>query len=265
MSESLTKETSKQADGRTEQSAVTAIAIDGVTKSFGPQRVLDGVTFHVNAGETLAVLGRSGTGKSVLLRAITGLQVADSGSVVILGTDMANAPKKEINAVRIRMGFLFQNAALYDSMTVAGNVAFPIVHHHPEMSVSDRDQRVETLLEEVGLKGHGAKMPSNISGGMKKRAGLARALALDPEILLLDEPTAGLDPISSGEIDELILKLQDQHQMASIVVTHDMVSAKTISTRIALLNKGKVVIEGTFEDLKNSDDEFVSDFLRREL
>jgi len=246
-------------------SGAAAIAIDQVTKSFGLQRVLDGVTFRVNAGETLAVLGRSGTGKSVLLRVITGLQAPDSGSAVILGTNMAEAAKKEINAVRIRMGFLFQNAALYDSMTVAQNIAFPLTHHRQKLSVADREQRVEALLEEVGLKGHGAKMPADISGGMKKRAGLARALALDPEILLLDEPTAGLDPISSGEIDELVLKLQDQHKMASIVVTHDMVSAKTISTRIALLNKGKVVIEGTFEDLQKSDDPFVSDFLRREL
>jgi phospholipid/cholesterol/gamma-HCH transport system ATP-binding protein len=241
------------------------IAIDSVTKSFGTQRVLDGVTFHVSAGETLAVLGRSGTGKSVLLRVITGLQAPDSGSAVILGTNMANAAKKEINAVRIRMGFLFQNAALYDSMTVAENIAFPMMHHQRQISASERDQRVEALLEEVGLAGHGAKMPSDISGGMKKRAGLARALALDPEILLLDEPTAGLDPISSGEIDELVLKLQDEHKMASIVVTHDMISAKTISTRIALLNKGKVVIEGTFEELQKSDDEFVVQFLRREL
>lgn len=242
-----------------------AIAIDDVTKSFGSQRVLDGVSFHVASGETLAVLGRSGTGKSVLLRVITGLQPPDSGSAVILGTNMATASKEEVNAVRIRMGFLFQNSALYDSLTVAENVAFPIRHHRKEMSTTDRDQRVDALLEEVGLDGHGAKMPSDISGGMKKRAGLARALALDPEILLLDEPTAGLDPISSGEIDELVLKLQKEHKMASIVVTHDMISAKAISTRIALLHQGKVVIEGTFEDLQKSDDEFVADFLRREL
>ena len=259
------KAAKKLQDRGNDSSSDPAIAIDAVTKSFGTQKVLDGVTFRVNSGETLAVLGRSGTGKSVLLRVITGLQAPDSGSAVILGTNMAKAGPNEVNNVRIRMGFLFQNAALYDSMTVAGNIAFPLVHHRKEMSSSDRDQRVETLLTEVGLAGHGAKMPSDISGGMKKRAGLARALALDPEILLLDEPTAGLDPISSGEIDELVLKLQEEHKMASIVVTHDMVSAKTISTRIALLNKGRVVIEGTFEDLQKSDDEFVSDFLRREL
>jgi phospholipid/cholesterol/gamma-HCH transport system ATP-binding protein len=242
-----------------------AIAIQQVTKSFGPQRVLDGVTFHVRRGETLAVLGRSGTGKSVLLRIIVGLQAPDSGEALVLGTNMSTAPASEINAARTQMGFLFQHAALYDSLTVEENVAFPLVHHRTELSDSDRRDRVNDLLREVGLDGHGTKMPSNISGGMQKRAGLARALALDPTILLLDEPTAGLDPISSGEIDELVLKLQQEHQMASIVVTHDMVSAKTIATRIALMDKGKVVIEGTFEDLQKSGEEFVSQFLHRDF
>ena len=242
-----------------------AIDIDKVTKSFGPQRVLDGVSFQVKRGETLAVLGRSGTGKSVLLRIITGLQAPDSGSAVILGTNMSEAPKKDVNAVRTQMGFLFQHAALYDSLTVAENVAFPMVNHRHEVAANERAERVEALLKEVGLEGHGGKMPSDISGGMQKRAGLARALALDPVVLLLDEPTAGLDPISSGEIDELILKLQQEHQLASIVVTHDMISAKTIATRIALMDKGKVVIEGSFEDLQKSDEAFVSQFLHRDL
>lgn len=242
-----------------------AIDIDKVAKSFGPQRVLDGVSFQVKRGETLAVLGRSGTGKSVLLRIITGLQAPDSGSAVILGTNMSEAPKKDVNAVRTQMGFLFQHAALYDSLTVAENVAFPMVNHRHEVAANERNEHVEALLKEVGLEGHGGKMPSDISGGMQKRAGLARALALDPVILLLDEPTAGLDPISSGEIDELILKLQQEHQLASIVVTHDMISAKTIATRIALMDKGKVIIEGSFEDLQKSDEAFVSQFLHREL
>jgi phospholipid/cholesterol/gamma-HCH transport system ATP-binding protein len=143
-------------------------------------------------------------------------------------------------------------------------VAFPLVHHRKDMSESDRKDRVNDLLKEVGLEGHGDKMPADISGGMQKRAGLARALALDPVILLLDEPTAGLDPISSTEIDELILNLQDKYQMASIVVTHDMISAKTIATRIALMDQGKIVIEGSFEDLQKSDESFVSQFLHRD-
>lgn len=241
-----------------------AIDIQNVTKSFGAQCVLNGVSFQVRRGETLAVLGRSGTGKSVLLRIIVGLQTPDTGAAFILGTNMAEADDAAIAAARMQMGFLFQHAALYDSLTVEENVAFPLVHHRQHLSPSDKRDRVRDLLHEVGLDGHLNKMPSNISGGMQKRVGLARALALDPVILLLDEPTAGLDPISSGEIDELILKLQQEHQMASIVVTHDMVSARTIATRIALMDKGRVIVEGSFEELKQSDEKFVSQFLHRD-
>jgi phospholipid/cholesterol/gamma-HCH transport system ATP-binding protein len=161
------------------------------------------------------------------------------------------------------MGFLFQQAALYDSLTVQDNVAFPLKHHRRDMSKSERADRVRQLLAEVGMERDLEKMPSDISGGMQKRVGLARALALEPEILLLDEPTAGLDPISSGEIDELILKLQRERKMASIVVTHDLHSAKTIAGRIALLNEGNVVIEGKFEDLQQSGIAFVREFLKQ--
>jgi phospholipid/cholesterol/gamma-HCH transport system ATP-binding protein len=161
------------------------------------------------------------------------------------------------------MGFLFQHAALYDSLTVGENVGFPLEHHRRELSRSERSDRVNQLLAEVGMEGNSEKMPSDISGGMQKRVGLARALALEPAILLLDEPTAGLDPISSGEIDDLILKLQRERQMASIVVTHDLHSAKTIANRLALLNEGNVVIEGEFEDLQQSDIEFVKEFLKQ--
>jgi phospholipid/cholesterol/gamma-HCH transport system ATP-binding protein len=241
-----------------------AIDIQNVTQSFGDQHVLNGVSFQVRRSETLAVLGRSGTGKSVLLRIVVGLQKPDSGAAVILGKNMATATAAEISAVRKQMGFLFQHAALYDSLTVAENVGFPLLHHRQEMSESDRNDRVEELLREVGLEGHSNKMPADISGGMQKRVGLARALALDPVILLLDEPTAGLDPISSGEIDDLVLKLQKEHQLASIVVTHDMISAKTIATRIALMDEGKVVIEGSFDELQKSDEKFVSRFLHRD-
>ena len=159
------------------------------------------------------------------------------------------------------MGFLFQHAALYDSLTVGQNVAFPLQHHKKDMSKSEQDDRVRQLLEEVGMEGDLEKMPSDISGGMQKRVGLARALALEPDILLLDEPTAGLDPISSGEINDLVLKLQAEHHMASIVVTHDLHSAKTIADHFALLHEGNVVIEGNFEDLQKSDIEFVKEFL----
>jgi phospholipid/cholesterol/gamma-HCH transport system ATP-binding protein len=238
------------------------VAVEGLRKSFGSQTVLIGVSLAVKRGETLAVLGRSGTGKSVLLRVIIGLEKPDAGSVRIHGQDIAGMALDQLGAIRKKMGFLFQHAALYDSLTVEQNVAFPLQHHKGEMPKSEKRDRVRALLAEVGMENACAKMPSDISGGMQKRVGLARALALEPDILLLDEPTAGLDPISSGEIDDLILKLQQEHHMASIVVTHDLHSAKTIADRLALLNEGNVVIEGSFEELQKSDVEFVREFLR---
>jgi phospholipid/cholesterol/gamma-HCH transport system ATP-binding protein len=182
--------------------------------------------------------------------------------VRIHGQDIAGLALDQLGEIRKKMGLLFQHAALYDSLTVEQNVAFPLQHHKKEMSKSERGDRVRELLAEVGMENDLAKMPSDISGGMQKRVGLARALALEPDILLLDEPTAGLDPISSAEIDDLILKLQEEHHMASIVVTHDLHSAKTIAGRLALINEGNVVIEGSFEELQKSDIEFVREFLR---
>ena len=242
---------------------VPVIAVENVYKSFASLKVLNGINLRVNKGETLAVLGRSGTGKSVLLRLIIGLDTPDSGSVCIHGQNIAGLALDRMGEIRKKMGFLFQQAALYDSLTVRENVAFPLEHHRRDMPKSERADRVRQLLVEVGLDGDIEKMPSDISGGMQKRVGLARALALEPEILLLDEPTAGLDPISSGEIDELILKLQKERQMASIVVTHDLHSAKTIAGHLALLNEGDVVIEGTFEDLQQIDIGFVKEFLQQ--
>jgi phospholipid/cholesterol/gamma-HCH transport system ATP-binding protein len=239
-----------------------AVAVEDLHKSFATQKVLNGVSLTVARGETLAVLGRSGTGKSVLLRLIIGLQKPDSGSVRIFGQDITGLTLDQLSEIRKKMGFLFQHAALYDSLTVEQNVAFPLQHHKKDMSKSEQGDRARQLLTEVGMDGHFEKMPSDISGGMQKRVGLARALALAPDILLLDEPTAGLDPISSAEIDDLVLKLQAEHHMASIVVTHDLHSAKTIADRLALLNEGNVVIEGSFEELQKSDIEFVREFLK---
>src|SRR5208282_2250216 len=238
------------------------IAVEDLHKSFGTQIVLNGVSLTVSRGKTLAVLGRSGTGKSVLLRLIIGLEKPDSGSVRIHGQDIAGLALDQLGEIRMKMGFLFQHAALYDSLTVEQNVAFPLQHHKKEMSKSEHGDRVKKLLMEVGMEGDLEKMPSDISGGMQKRVGLARALALEPDILLLDEPTAGLDPISAAEINDLVLKLQEEHHMASIVVTHDLHSAKTIAGRLALINEGNVVIEGSFEELQNSDIEFVREFLK---
>ena len=243
-------------------SSAPAIAVDDLHKSFGSQKVLNGISLAVSRGETLAVLGRSGTGKSVLLRLIIGLEKPDSGSVRIHGQDIVGLALDQLGEIRMKMGFLFQHAALYDSLTVEQNVAFPLQHHKKEMSKSEHGDRVKQLLTEVGMEGDLEKMPSDISGGMQKRVGLARALALEPDILLLDEPTAGLDPISAAEINDLVLKLQEEHHMASIVVTHDLHSAKTIAGRLALINEGNVVIEGSFEELQNSDIKFVREFLK---
>jgi phospholipid/cholesterol/gamma-HCH transport system ATP-binding protein len=246
-----------------DKGTVPVVAVENLHKTFGPHMVLNGVSLSVKRGETLAVLGRSGTGKSVLLRLIIGLEKPDSGSVCINGQDLAGLAIDRLGEVRKKMGFLFQHAALYDSLSVGENVAFPLEHHRRDMPRAERAGRVRKLLAEVGMEKDLDKMPSDISGGMQKRVGLARALALEPEILLLDEPTAGLDPISSGEIDELILKLQRERQMASIVVTHDLHSARTIANRLALLDRGNVVIEGRFEDLQESDIGFVKEFLKQ--
>jgi phospholipid/cholesterol/gamma-HCH transport system ATP-binding protein len=242
---------------------VAAVAVENLHKSFGKQKVLNGIRLSVAPGETLAVLGRSGTGKSVLLRILIGLEKPDTGSVRIQGEEIGGLGMDELGEVRKKMGFSFQHSALYDSLNVAENVGFPLEHHRRDRTAEERGDRVRQLLEEVGMRGQGEKMPADLSGGMQKRVGLARALALDPEILLLDEPTAGLDPISSGEIDSLVLKLQQEHHMASIVVTHDLHSAKTIANRLALLDRGNVVIEGTFAELQKSEIEFVKEFLKQ--
>jgi phospholipid/cholesterol/gamma-HCH transport system ATP-binding protein len=238
-----------------------AIEVQGVHKSFGSQTVLNGIDLKIAAGETVAVLGRSGTGKSVLLKLIVGLQKPDSGLVKIHGKDITHLSLDELNEVRTKVGFLFQEGALYDSLTIAENVAFPLRHHN-DASDKDHKSRVRELLSQVGMEKDANKLPSQISGGMKKRAGLARALALDPDILLADEPTAGLDPITSSEIEDLILKLQEEHETASVVVTHDLHGAKTISDRLALIHEGDILVEGSFDDLQKSDNEFVSQFLR---
>jgi phospholipid/cholesterol/gamma-HCH transport system ATP-binding protein len=236
------------------------IEVRDLSKSFGEQKVLNGINLRVAAGETLAVLGRSGTGKSVLLKLIIGLQAPDSGSVLISGEQITGLELKHLNEIRKNVGFLFQQAALYDSLTVEENVAFPLVRH-ANISEEERKQRVRELLDGVGMSKDLEKMPSAISGGMQKRVGLARALALDPDILLFDEPTAGLDPITASEIGQLVVDLKRRRKIALVVVTHDVRGAKVFSDRVVLLSEGKIVAEGTFADLEKSRDPFVARFM----
>jgi len=237
------------------------IQVKGLRKSFGEQVVLDGIDLQVPRGETLAVLGRSGTGKSVLLKLLIGLQAPDAGSVCIDSQEIVGLETKKLNEVRKKMGFLFQQAALYDSLTVEDNVAFPL-SRHTRMREEERRQHARELLANVGMDGDLTKLPSQISGGMQKRVGLARALALDPEVLLFDEPTAGLDPITAGEIGKLIVDLQEKRGITSVVVTHDVRGARAFADRLLVVDKGKVVADGTFADLQKNRDPFVHKFLK---
>jgi phospholipid/cholesterol/gamma-HCH transport system ATP-binding protein len=239
------------------------IVVKALRKSFGEQTVLNGIDLTVAPGENLAVLGRSGTGKSVLLKLIIGLQQPDSGSICIHGQEIAGLSMDQLNEIRKKIGFLFQQAALYDSLTVEENVAFPL-DRHLKISAAERKERVRELLSNVGMDHDLEKLPSEISGGMQKRVGLARALALEPDILLFDEPTAGLDPITAAEIDKLIVELKKRRKMTSVVVTHDIRGAKSFSDRLALMDQGNIVAEGTFEDLQKSRDKFVVQFLRND-
>jgi phospholipid/cholesterol/gamma-HCH transport system ATP-binding protein len=243
------------------KSSAEPIVIDNLYKKFGDHTVLNGITLHVKHGETVAVLGRSGIGKSVLLKLIIGLQPSDSGSVKIDGQEITGLDAKQLNEVRKRIGFLFQQAALYDSLTVGENVAFPL-SRHTTISDVDRKTRVRELLGSVGMDQDLEKMPSEISGGMQKRVGLARALALDPTILLFDEPTAGLDPITAAEIGQLILELKQKREMTAIVVTHDIRGATVFSDRMVLIHEGNILAEGPLAELQKSKHPFVIQFLK---
>ena len=238
-----------------------AIEIQGLRKAFGEQKVLNGLDLRVAAGETVVVLGKSGTGKSVLLKLIIGLQTPDAGSIRIHGEEVTELERSQLNELRKKLGFLFQQAALYDSLTVEENVAFPLSRHSP-MTDDERKKRARELLSSVGMDNDVEKMPSEISGGMQKRVGLARALALDPDILLFDEPTAGLDPITAAEIGKLILELKEKRKMTAVVVTHDIHSARIYADRLVLIRDGEILIEGSLEKLQKSRDKFVRQFFQ---
>jgi phospholipid/cholesterol/gamma-HCH transport system ATP-binding protein len=239
----------------------TPLIVSDVHKSFGSQKVLDGVNLTAERGQTIVVLGRSGTGKSVLLKLIVGLEQPDSGSIRIHGQEIAGLESGQLNEIRKKIGFLFQQAALYDSLTVEENVQFPL-NRHTTLSDAERREKARELLSNLGMERDLTKMPSDISGGMQKRVGLARALALDPDLLLFDEPTSGLDPITAAEIGQLIMKLKKERNLTSVVVTHDVHGARSFADRVVLLREGKVVIDGPFSELERSSDPFVVQFLK---
>ena len=239
---------------------MSAVRLERVTKSFGSRKVLDEVTLDVPARAGFVILGRSGTGKSVTLRHIIGLVRPDSGRVFVDGDEISALDGPELSTVRKKIGFLFQNAALFDSISVGENVAFPLRRHTRQTDAAIR-RRAREKLEAVGLGKEFDKMPAALSGGMRKRAGLARAMALDPSILLVDEPSAGLDPITADEIDELLLTLK-QSGTTIVVVTHNIPSAKRLGDRLVMLHEGRIAAEGTPAELENSRSELVRAFMR---
>jgi phospholipid/cholesterol/gamma-HCH transport system ATP-binding protein len=242
-------------------SEAAAVELRHVTKRFGPHVVLDDVSLTVAPGRSVCILGKSGTGKSVALKHMVGLLQPDAGQVLIEGEDITGMGSRELSRVRRRIGFLFQNAALFDSITVGDNVAFPLQRHTAMDRAAVRD-RVTALLLAVGLAREHDKMPADLSGGMRKRAGLARALALDPAILLVDEPSAGLDPITAGEIDQLLLGLQQQGGTTLVVVTHNIPSARTLADEMIVLHQGKIHARGTPDELDKADEPLVRAFMR---
>ena len=237
------------------------INISGLHKSFGKDNhVLKGVDISVKKGENLVVLGKSGSGKSITIKCLVGLVAADKGEIKVFDTDITKLDNNQLNKIRIRIGFLFQNSALYDSMTVRQNLAFPLKRHSKNLSFKEVENAITEALESVGLADAIDKMPSELSGGMRKRIGLARTLILKPEIILYDEPTTGLDTITSREISELILAIQKKNKTSSIIITHDMACAKLTGDRVVILKDGVIDAEGSYEDLENSDDGWVRSF-----
>ena len=236
------------------------ISIQGLYKSFGRNHVLRGVDLEVHKRENVVVLGRSGTGKSVLIKIIAGLLKPDRGRVNVLGMEVEEQNEKELRALRLKLGFSFQNSALYDSMTVGENLEFPLVQNYRQLSRVEVERSIDEVLDSVGLLQTKDQMPSELSGGQRKRIGIARTLIIKPEIMLYDEPTAGLDPITSIEINELINEVQEKYHTSSIIITHDLTCAKATGDRIAMLLDGKFFAQGSFDEVFASDDERIRSF-----
>lgn len=237
-----------------------AIDISDLHISFGEQHILNGVNLSVKKGENLVVLGRSGSGKSVLIKIIAGLLKPDSGIVITLGKDMNTINEKDLRLLRQKIGFSFQNSALYDSMTIYDNIAFPLLRNAKKYTKAELDKAIIGALEAVGLAQTAQQMPAELSGGQRKRIGIARTLILNPELMLYDEPTAGLDPITCIEINNLIVELQQRFNSSAIIITHDLTCAKTTGHRIAVLLDGKFIREGSFESVFATDEPLVKQF-----
>jgi phospholipid/cholesterol/gamma-HCH transport system ATP-binding protein len=239
---------------------VALIEFRNVKKAFGPKVVYEDLNLDVHRGEALTIIGGSGMGKSVMLKLLIGLLRVDGGTITFDGTDVASLPERQYAPVRRRIGMLFQGAALFDSLSVHENVAYGLREHHQD-DEKVIAEKVEKALDDVGLPGIGHLLPSDLSGGMRKRVGLARAIALRPEVLLYDEPTTGLDPVSTEKINHLIMDTKRVYNVTSIVVTHDMASAMVVSDRIAMVHKGFIIFSGTPDEIRNAADPRVRDFI----
>lgn len=236
------------------------ISIIGLYKSFDELPVLNGIDFQLYEGENVAILGKSGSGKSVLIKIIVGLLKPDKGEVMVLGKQVGQLIGKELDALRLRIGFSFQNSALYDSMNVYQNLAFPLTMNLKNLSKKEIDAAVDEVLDAVGLTNKITEMPSDLSGGQRKRIGIARTLILKPEIMLYDEPTSGLDPVTSAEIIELINEVQQKYNTSSVIITHDLTCAKNTANRIAMLIDGRFLKVGNFDEVFETDNEQVKGF-----
>lgn len=239
------------------------IEVSQIKKSFGDQVVLNSVSFSVKEGESVAIIGRSGTGKSVLIKHLVGLLSPDEGSVRVDGQDLVGMTERQLLGVRQKFGMLFQSAALFDSMSVHNNIAFPL-RRSGVTEIAEIDRRVEEVLGLVELPGVGGKMPSELSGGMQKRVGLARAIVHRPQIILYDEPTTGLDPVVADSIDQLMMRVRDHYKVTSIVITHDMRCARRMGQRIIYLRDGQVYLDALADEVFNSNDPQVARFIRGE-
>jgi phospholipid/cholesterol/gamma-HCH transport system ATP-binding protein len=243
-----------------ENKAQPVIVISDLTKSFGDNHVLSGFNLIVNKGENVVVLGRSGTGKSVLIKCIVRLLDPDAGKIIVLGTNMLDLKQQDLDLMRAKVGFLFQSSALYDSMSVKENLEFPLRRHLKKNVRYDVDELVSNALDSVGLKGTQDMSPAELSGGMRKRIGIARTLILNPEIMLYDEPTTGLDPVTAREINHLMLDVQEKFKTSSIIISHDMNCVRMTANRVLVLIKGVCYAEGSYEDLRKSQDQNIKQF-----